>query len=266
MVGSLQQYFNLYQFPTGRRLFAMRQVAEVAREAGVPQIAELAQSAVKQDLKTAELEAAWRRSRAKTEGKRKRANDLDGQLDRTLGGMARQLGALVHTFGDQPIGPRASALLGHLFPEGAAAITTMSYENELAASEVILEDLTGPHANDAAALNLAPFVERLRTLLPEFRESLKQETTREVSYDEVRQARATGQETMLRVVAKILGDFPGSSAEDVQTRQSLLGPAMNQNRRIAEAFSRRRPVGDVNPETGEEEPEPEGSTPAPAEV
>ena len=88
----------------------------------------------------------------------------------------------------------------------------------------------------------------------------KEETRREVSYDQVREARAAGQEAMLRVVAKVLGEFPGSAADEVQVRQTLLAPVMSQNRRIAEAFSRKRPVADGDPETGEEEPEPEPPT------
>ena len=113
-------------------------------------------------------------------------------------------------------------------------------------------------------VRLAPFVGRLKTLSPKFRESLKKETSREVSYDQVREARAVGQEAMLRVVAKILGDLPGSESQEALARQSLLGPVMNQNRRIAEAFSSRRPVTDVDPETGEEEPEPEELEPEPS--
>ena len=263
MAGSLQQYFDLYQFPMGRCLFAMRQVAELATELDAPQITQLAQQGVEQAQAATAVEAGWRRSRSTSTGKRVRASELDVQLDRTLGGMTMLLSGVAHTFGDDGPGLKATALLQRLFPEGAVAITSMNYENELAACEVILKDLNDGRRADAEALGLAPHIQRLEQLLPAFRDALKQETTREVSFDEVREARARAQEAMLHVVSKILGDYGGSEPASVETRQALLAPVMNQNRRIAEALSNRRPVGDVDPETGEEQlnPEPAPATP-----
>jgi hypothetical protein len=251
-MGSLQTYFSFYQFPTGRRLFAMRGVVERARKRQLGALENLAREAADQARHAAELESAWRRSRRTEEGRRHRANEIDVQLDRVLGGMAAHLGAAVHTFGENGTGARASALLARLFPEGAAAITRLSYENELAAAEVVLRDLKGPYADDAAAIGLAPFVERLEGLTREFRHALKQESTREIHYDTIRQAHTEGQEAMLRVVAKILGDYSGPGEEETQLRRELLGPVLSQQRRLRERYTSRRPPVDVNPETGEE--------------
>ena len=261
-MGSLQPYFSFYQFPTGRRLFAMRRVAEVARHNQLAETATLADAAVAQAQRAAEREASWRRSRGTTPGKRKRAGNLDAAIDRTLGGMVAQLGGTVRAFGSEGIGATAAALLSQLFPEGATAITNLSYEEELAATEVVVNELNGAHAEDADAVGLTPFVRRLELLVSDFRDALKEEDVREISYDEVRADQAEGQELMLRVAAKILGDYGGTSEEHARLRSELMAPIMSQNRRIGERFSSRRPPSDVNPETGEELPEIDGDTAA----
>src|SRR5690606_17036624 len=107
MTGSLQQYFDLYQFPTGRCLVALRQVAERATDLDAPQIAQLAQQGTEYAQAAAEVEAGWRRSRSTSTGKRVRANELDVQLDRTLGGMTMLLNGVAHTFGNDEPGPKA---------------------------------------------------------------------------------------------------------------------------------------------------------------
>src|SRR5690606_7733330 len=199
-MGSLQQYFALYQFPTGRRLFAMREVAERAARHGLVDIKTLAEQAVEQAQRTAAIEAGWRRSRSTQQGRRTRAGAIDAELDRCLGGLAKVLDSMVHTFGDQDIGARAGQLLASLLPEGAAAITRLTYENELAAAEVGVRELEEKHAEAVVALALVPFVERLTLLVDQFRAALKEESVREISYDQLRQAQAEGQEMMLRVV------------------------------------------------------------------
>ena len=261
-MGSLQQYFSVYQFPTGRRLFAMRQTAQLAARLGLTEIQRFAEQAVEQAQRTAALEASWRRSRSTQVGRRKRAGSIDAELDRCLGGLAKHLDSMVHTFGDEGIGARAGQLLASILPEGPAAITHMSYENELAAAEVVLRDLKEKHAEAVVALGLVPFVERLAALVSQFREALTEESVREISYDQIRQAQAEGQEAMLRVVAKMIADFPGTSPEQTARRQELLAPIQAQNRRLSERYASRRGLSDIDPQTGEELPEVE---PTPAE-
>src|SRR5690606_31102882 len=107
-------------------------------------------------------------------------------------------------------------------------------------------------AEDAVALGLSSYVERLTGLISDFRQALQEESVREISYDEIRQAQAEGQELMLRVVAKVLGDHGGTGDEETAFRQELLAPVLTQNRRMAERYSNRRGATDVDPETGQE--------------
>lgn len=251
-MGSLQPYFNLYQFPTGRCLFALQGVLGRARSRNLEAIAALCEGGIAEARRAVLLEAQWRRARGVQVGRRQRAVELDTEVDRLVGAIATQLGAVQRGFGATGLGAQATELLELVLPEGAVAITSMSYENELAACEVLLDDLTGKHAERVVSLGLSPFVERLRSLTGEFRQALEDEVVREVTFDAVRQAQAEGQEALLRVVAKILGDHGGPSEEEVALRQTLLGPILAQNRRLKERYASRRGSNDVNPETGEE--------------
>jgi hypothetical protein len=253
MPGTLTPYFNFYRFPTGRRLFALTQLCEEARKLNLANIVELTQRALDQDRKTAELEATWQRARNVQQGSRVKAQAIDAELDRALGGLAGQLSALAHSFGTRPRGVKASELSAALFPEGAAALTTLSYENELAAVDVLLGRLRGPLATAIDELGLGAHVELITTLAADFRAALATEATREVSFSDVREAGARGHEALLEVVAVILGTFHGSSDEHVSTRNRLLAPVMNQQRRIADTYTARKgSVSDVDASTGEE--------------
>ena len=58
---------------------------------------------------------------------------------------------------------------------------------------------------------------------------------------------------MLEAVAMIVGKYPRSTPEHVANRTALLGPILQQNEAIRAYLRSRRPVQDVNPETGEED-------------
>lgn len=252
--GTLQPYFSFYRFPSGRRSYALYRVAERARERGLTDIAEAAETVIEQCQQTADMQATWNRSRSTPQGRRLEAARLDVLLDRLLGGLASQLASTVHAFGDEELGKRAAALQSQIFPEGALAITRLSYENELESAEVIHRRLLGPFASDAAALGIGPFIDRLGELIPQYREALGQETQRDVTFDQIREARSNDQEAMLRVIVMILGRYPGADQADREVRVHLLAPFMDQQRRLREGFTNRRPAGDIDPDTGEEEP------------
>src|SRR5690606_30614825 len=176
--------FSLYQFPVGRRLFALRQVARLSEQRGLAELQALAIEAIEQSQADVDKEAAWRRSRSTNEGKRVQAVVLDGQVDRTLTALASILSNHVHAFGDEGLGVDAAAVLEHLFPEGSGAITNLPFESELAAAEGILRALRGRYAAQLEPLGLTRLVHLLEARLPAYAEALEQETTRELSYEE----------------------------------------------------------------------------------
>ncbi len=254
--GSLKPYTNFYKSTNGRRIFALRQSLAVARKFGDEEIVEVIERAIEINLDSREKENVWRRARQLGEYSRTRANEIDNELDRTIGALHTQLQNIRSVYHDQPRGEQAAEILATLFPEGAGPITTLSFEDELSTVQYILESLEGRWGRDLAALGIEPLVEQLDRLADQFEDALANYDRRPVGWDEVREADERGQEAMLQVVVKVLGTYPTRSDEDVEARSELLEPILEQNARIGELHRNDRTVTDVDPETGEETPPP----------
>ncbi len=68
-------------------------------------------------------------------------------------------------------------------------------------------------------------------------------------------------ELLLQAVAIILGKYPSDNDADLAGRAKLLAPIFRQNDAIRDYLRARRPVVDVNPETGEPEASPDDAAP-----
>jgi hypothetical protein len=77
------------------------------------------------------------------------------------------------------------------------------------------------------------------------------ETPAGVSFEEVRKARARGQNNMLSAVALILGRYYESNPEAVHARGALMTPIMEQHEIVHAYLRSRRKVRDIDPDTGE---------------
>jgi hypothetical protein len=67
----------------------------------------------------------------------------------------------------------------------------------------------------------------------------------------VRAAEAQGQNMILQVVALVLGKFRGTTDKDSEMRSLLLQPILAHDAAVQECMAARRPIQDVDPETGE---------------
>jgi hypothetical protein len=200
----------------------------------------------------------WRSDRTVNEGSREEARKLDNELDRAIGALHSALQAMKKGFPDEPRGEVAAEILETLFPEGAAGITNLPFEDELSAVRIVVEDLSGKWAEEADELGVRPLVDRVDGLADRFADALGEAETRKTTWDEVRAADNEGQDAMLRVAYAILGRFHGP--DERETARKLLEPIIEQDERIGELHSRNRRITDVDPETGEEETQPEGET------
>ncbi len=66
---------------------------------------------------------------------------------------------------------------------------------------------------------------------------------------------------MLQAVAIILGKYPSDNDADLAARGKLLAPIFRQNDAIRDYLRARRPVVDINPDTGEPEATSDGAAP-----
>lgn len=249
-MSDLQDYIRLYQLPTGRRIFAQRQVAELAKRGGHKDLENHARAAVEHDEKTRRLEMDWaaQRGAQKSDGEAVR---LDNEIDRTLGSLHSFLSALAVSPVDGVGREEAQKVLADAFPRGATTYTVLAFEEQASAVDVLVEKLRGALKDAATSLRLTPFVESLKKRNGELKAVLSKEKKPGLSFDEVRAAEERGQALLLETVARVLGMVPSSSEADVRARGELLGPIWRQNEDVRLSRRRRREAPDVDPATGE---------------
>ena len=185
--------------------------------------------------------------------------DLDNRADRLLGAIFRDCRDTSVTFRkDNPLRGQAAELVGELFPGGVQPFTQMTHVDQHAEMERLVEAFNGRFKEQVGALGLRPKVDELAQLTQEYGERLRARgVTKSVTYDDLRAADAEGQDNLLRIIARIIGQFSGKGDEDAAARTALIGPILQQQEEIRTYYRSRRSVRDVDPETGEEEAPPE---------
>lgn len=249
--------FNFNQISTGRRLFALGQVMIRAQALGITEVADHAQAAIAHDDQARTLDIRWA------------ARDAPAALDALVRPIDIKTDRLLTTIRDRAAGMRDLAtpandleakvetFLRTVYPLGVAHITSKPYVEELAQVDRIVKLTHGPQAELAALvteLGLTAHIQRLADLAEEYRAALALRSAKDLSFDDVRAARARGQELLLETVALIIVHTRGDAPATVAARTSLLGPVLAQNDAVREYIRLRRRVEDVNPETGEVEP------------
>lgn len=266
---SLASVFDLYVFPTGRRLFALGQMMKRGQALGFEPLVKHCKAAITQDRACLALEGQWAGSayQARQYGTgADAAQKVDINVDRTLTAIRDR--AESETAGappDDPIHATVATFLRAVFPAGVQAVTALPYVEELSAVDQILQVLRSKtHAPTVKELGLERIVARLESLAAEYRAVLEKPSPATVGWGQVRAARAAGQERLLQAVALVVGRYHGSSEADVAARADLLGPIVAQQAALAASLRVRRPIEDVDPETGAPAPNaPDAAPPAP---
>lgn len=253
---SLGSLFNIYVLSTGRRLFAVQQVKKRAAERGCAAIEQRCALCLEHDRTTRGLESRWlAQQNAAPLLEASATKRVDVLTDRALtslrDGAEAQLAAAVPGDG---LAEKVAAFLLDLFPGGVAKVTSLPYVDELAAVDGIVEKLQGSLAPVAAELGLTRIADRLAQLAVEYRDALEADKPTAIDFGDVRAARARGQDLMLQVVAMIAGTYPDSTPEDTAARAALLAPILEQNEAVRLYLRSRRAVEDVDPETGDVDP------------
>lgn len=274
---SLSVLFHLYQFPTGRRIFALGKVIKAAG-AEHEELVEHCNAAIAHDRKCLALEREWQGLAAKARGKvpavpspSPTAVKIDALTDRTITAIRDH--AMSQTAGappDDPIHTTVASFLRQVFPShNLHDVTLLDFVQELAVVDDVLarlkSDALAPTVNE---LGLSRLVTRLAGLAEQYRDALHAPEPETLTFGQVRAARAEGQDLLLEAVAIIVGKHHSKSTADIEARARLLAPILEQNAAIGAAMRRRSTVDDVDPETGEPDPTasaalPPGTTPNP---
>lgn len=260
----LASLLTFYAFSTGRRLFALQEVKKLAVADGFTILASHCDIAIEHDLATRVTEARWagRKTGAQYSPL---AKQLDVSIDTAISALHDGLESEAkNSAPDDPLGQQAETLRQTLYPNGVAGVTALNYIDELAEVERILRTVKSAEwAPVITTLGLSRRVARIETLEPQYRSAVA-DPANTLAFVEVKAARSRGQSLMLQAVAIILGKYPSDSDADLAARGKLLAPILRQNDAIRDYLRARRPVVDINPDTGEPEATPE--VPAPPEA
>ena len=247
----VSELINILQFSTGRRRYACAQVLAVLEELKQQAMVSFVKDSLAADEKTAELERRYYADRAASAGRGPVAVHLDNHLDRVVGALSERIDGLISVFdATQDTGKRARALKLEVFPNGGGALTHSSFEEALSTAHHLVKQLRGLLAGDVAALHLGLLVDELESTTRSFQVALHEEPKVPVGFDAVRAARASGQRRLERLIAKLLA----SDDLDGTQRARALAPILEQNARIRSYYTRRRPVPEVDPVSGQELP------------
>jgi hypothetical protein len=247
------ELLNLYELSAGRRVFAANQVARRAQELGLAPIASAAEQVAAQGREALSLETRWREAR--TAPVSPDAVRLDKALDRAIGALHDVIQAHRAGFAEEsPVRKSADILAGRLFPDGARAIVTLSFPEEIVRIEQLVALANAELREEVARIGATALVQQVSELVGGLRRVLEARGDKSpaVTYDRVREAHAQGNELLAGLLIQILATALSRPLAPEQ-RAALLRPILDQNEAVRAARARRREPSDVNPDTGTEE-------------
>lgn len=254
MDGSLESILNVYQFPTGRRLFALKLVRTRAEAENFDKLVKQCDAAIAHDVTTQSIERRWA-GESNSENTNPDAQRIDILVDRTLGAIRDHAVAQAAGAPDNdPIHATVESFLKKVFPTSVHAITTLPFVEELETVDDIVTLFQNELAPLVQELNLQRHAARLASLAKEYRKALEAPPPSLLNWGRVRAARAEGQGLLLETIAIIIGKHHGRSAKASAARLSLLEPILRQNDAIGASLKGRRSPTDINADTGEELP------------
>jgi len=245
----------MYEHTPGSLLFGLKGARAAAVELDVPEIAAACDKATKAAQEFYNVNAAWERTKNQPKSKGEgEAVALDPLVDRGVTGLQDAASVPVRSLPkEHPLAVAGRAFLKNALPNGAEGITKLPHAEELVAVQQLIKRCDDPNdlRPQVQSLSLSPLVENLRGLAVRFEAALRQPARGETSWDKLKATGFEAQECMLELVAKITGTFNLRTPEHIDARTKLLFPIIEQDDRIADSRKQRKPVTDVDPNTGE---------------
>jgi hypothetical protein len=252
------ELITLYLFPTGRRLVVFEgmlvaldrdELAPEQREKEAPLRARV-EAAVAHDQATYALEEQYYGSSSRAEHGPE-ARPLDQKIDRLLTAFDRTLEQNMRAFSKtSPIHQASRAVKNELIARGAAAITTLEYDQQSQVVQIMLNKASAaPLSETLKTAKVDAHIEELRGLHTEFKAELGLRRNG-IGFDKVRAARAAGQRNFAKIVAWVLGHYLEDDESDTAARVRLLEAFVRESDEIAEEYARNGVVSDVDPNTG----------------
>lgn len=243
----------IYQFPPGRRAFAMADVAQRASARHMDAVVAHASLGVAHDRKLMELELRFKAGYDGAYGLDARV--VDQLIDRALTGLDGYLDSQERIYGESSArGAAANAIRQALFPDGPGAITRLPFGEQHERTGVLLARAAGEDlAEHVSALpDLPPMLAEVDTLNQDYGRVLKDYAQDVPTREELREANERGQAYLAETVILILAHFVTHAPEDHDGLEHVIEPILRQNAMVRDARRRRRKPEDIDPDTGEE--------------
>lgn len=245
-------WLDLSILPTSWKLRVLTQMLDMLDPVTAPVRRQRVEDVHAQVRATWEMELLWRTVReAPVKPTRPTAKPIDNKIDLFLGSMfeaatritrAETSGSTLHT--------SAQRFLARIFPRGAAAITMLPFDEELAVAQSIDAALHGELAQEAAELGLTYWATKLRETLPDYEDAIDANNQRAMTFSELQSARDADHESMCRLIVYLLQhalQHPADAAENAALLQRYTD---NAARVAALRKSRGQSIPDVDPNSG----------------
>lgn len=238
---SLSQLFNINRVAPNRRILALHHVRDRARaRGGLDDIVAACDTAIKHDEHALSLETSRQQKRS---GETVDPTALDNRIDRTM----RMIAHLLVDYAKdtvKEVAAKARELQSELLPHGLQHHINLPYGEQHVANERVVTALESPeHREWFDAKGFRPLANRLRKLNASFGALLHaddgQRDSEAISWENIQVARREGHELLLRVVAKVVGRYPGDDGAEVRTE--LLQPILEQVEAASEQKKRLEP-------------------------
>ncbi len=257
----IRNLFSLYRFPTSRRIFAHKNIQEQAVALNLEKLVEHLEAALAFDIELFAKESRWRRPATATQTQ---PRDIDRKIDPIHGAISSALKRMANILGDDnPLALQARELHNILYPQGVGVLIRQNHIEQLAENTRVIQVLSSP---DWSALlpdfGIHVYMPQLRTFNREFEVLVAHMHNLQpnFSFEELQSGRDQGQDKLCETIALILSDSLDPSPETRKMRDALLAPIVLQNEQIGTYLRQRRPAPEIDPDTGQAEPEASAST------
>ena len=245
----LTDLIELSATPTGYTAWVFDRLALVAAERKLAWVQPCVDGPILHVRETLKMERAWRSERKVRPGANPVAANLDVKVDQVLGSIYNIAGLMIRSMSGTPTGDAARDILAAYFPDGLAAVTQQAMIPESVSAESIVAGLRTTHAAQAELLNLAPLLDQLDHLLPDYTDALLNPNERSVEFSQLTARRAQDHHNLRVFVARLitrLEDHP----DEADAIDALWAEIHRVQEDIRDLRKRRRAVKDVDPDTG----------------
>lgn len=242
-----------YYKPTiGSIRFSLSKVSELVGAAphhvtDDPQLRAQIDLAVEKTEDAARLQFQWTSHNRLEPMRRENVMNADNAADRAVSALFDAINLYRRMDPSLPLFQAADGLLKLLLPEGVSAITFLQFEDQHAATDMLLEQADGPGAAAVQMLNIGPFAEMLRDANRVYGEHLSSLDNTGVTYKQVQAAYRVALNEFFGVVLIAWSN----NLATPETRNKVLAPIHEQNVRLRAHYRRKKAAPRVDPKTGE---------------